>query len=156
MGRTARLRLAWVGLLAVAACAGPPDDAELARRAAASRPTWNNYPEDVKAQIGATPVAEWAGRLAEVRAARGGVTVVFDLTGPWARRNAAVPVLLQEPFGGVHRDSEARREGTRVVYAFALEPRDGVPPWVELQFPHGRRHVVLPSDGVWRAAPGAE
>ena len=124
----------------------------MARRVENSQPTWQSYSEDIKGQIGATPVAEWEGELTEVRLEGGAVRVTFRLSGPWAQRDAAIPVLLREPFGGTRRNTGARRDGDFVTYIIELPEtaRGQALPWVELKFPHGQRRLPLSEKGIWR------
>lgn len=132
-------------------CVPALDDQEVARRVAESRPTWPNYQEDIKAQIGAGPVAEWEGQLESVEAHAGRVVVRFIVRGPWSTRDCAIPILLQEPLGGVHQSEDARREGAHVTYTFRLAKGDAPVPWIALRFPHGTRRIAIPSTGAWKS-----
>lgn len=115
-----------------------------------SRPAWENYQEDIKSQIGAGPVAEWVGRPVEVRCERNTMSATFQLEGPWARRDTAIPVLLRDPQGRIHTNMQAKRHDGQVTYLFGL-PESAAPfPWVELRFPHTGRRVVLSGKGLWR------
>lgn len=129
-----------------------PDD-ELARRCAASQPSWQSYPEDVKAQIGASPIAEWQGTPSQAQYDQGRFRVTYALQGPWAHRSVAVPILLQDPTGRVHRNVLAECASGRVVYSFDLSKTDEetVPAWVELKFPHGTKRISLSERGEWHA-----
>lgn len=151
IGRTLRLA-GLLGAVALAGCGGTVGEAEIARRVEASVPTWQSYPEDIKAQVGAGPVAEWEGTVDEVRVEPEAIRVTFRLEGPWAARDAAMPLLLNEPFGGVRRNSAAERQGDRVTYLFDNAGREAaVPvPWVELKFPGGERRIVLSQEGTWK------
>lgn len=123
-----------------------PSPEELLARVESSHPTWQSYYEDIKDQIGAGPVAQWQGRLTEVRIAGGEVEVKFSLAGPWADRHVAIPVLLRDARGEMMRESRVRFEGDSVTYTF---PTDASKPWIELQSPEGTRRVALPESGVW-------
>ena len=139
--------------LAVGACTAPLDEAEVARRAAASRPTWASYQEDVKGQIGARPVAEWSATLEEVRAGTDGIRVTFRLKGPWADREAVLPVMMRDDLADARLPASALREGPRVTYVFAPATSAGPPPaWIELRYPRHERRIMLSSSGTWRAS----
>lgn len=125
-----------------------PSPEELLARVERSHPTWQSYYEDIKDQIGAGPVAQWQGRLTEVRIAGGEVEVTFSLAGPWADRHVAIPVLLRDARGEMMRESGVRFEGNSVTYTFST---DAAKPWIELQSPEGTRRVALPESGVWSA-----
>lgn len=138
--------------------ASGPSREELDRRVAAAQPEWGSYMEDVKAQVGAGPVAQWAGRPTSAFYAAGAVRVVFALEGPWAQRRAAMPVLLRTPYGGVFRDSQAQCHSGTVGYVFRLD-NAGVPdslPWAEIKYPGGERRLVFDAQGVWRAAASGD
>jgi hypothetical protein len=137
--------------LLCAACGSTVSEEELARRIEASRPTWQSYSEEIKAQLGAGPAAEWEGTLREVRVEPDRILVTFALEGPWARRQAAAPVLLNEPLAGVRMNRSAERDGDRVTYAFPIPPdKASLPvPWVEVKFPRGQRRVALSGEGRW-------
>jgi hypothetical protein len=141
-----------LALAAAFACSSGISDAELAQRVETSHPTWQSYSEEIKAQLGAGPAAEWEGTLREVRVETNGILVTFALSGPWAGRNFAAPVLLNEPFAGVHQSASAERKDNRVTYVFPLQKIKDVQtmPWVELKFPSGHRRVAL-SQGTWKA-----
>lgn len=127
-------------------------DEEIARRVAESHPVWANYPEDIKAQVGAGPVAEWAGAPESLIHESGYIRVTFTLSGPWAERKTAMPILLREPRGGVVRNEAADFEDGRVVYLFDIgtAATELKLPWVELQYPHAQKRLVLFEDGSWR------
>ena len=131
-------------------CSGVSTE-ELARRIQNSTPTWQSYSEDIKGQVGAAPVAEWEGQISEIRLVGGAVQATFRLSGPWAQRDVAIPVLLREPFGGTCRSTAARRDGDLVTYIIELPEaaRGEALPWVELKFPHGQRRLPLSEEGLW-------
>lgn len=149
-----RLLASFLLAACAAACSSPVNENELARRVRASRPTWQSYQEDVKGQIGAGPVAEWRGTVDEVRVEDGHIRVTFRVAGPWAARELAVPILLNEPLNGARREVSAIREGDRTTYLFDLPPeKSGLPvPWIELKFPGGQRRIALDTQGRWTAA----
>jgi len=127
------------------------EPADLAQRVASSRPTWENYHEDVKAQVGATPVAQWVGEPESAARVPRGVRVTFLVTGAWAQRDCAPPVLLRDPRGEVHRSVRAAIAGGRVAYSFEWPGSEGaLLPWIELRYPHGEKRLVLSEDGTWR------
>ena len=127
----------------------PISPEEMARRCREAQPRWQSYQEDIKAFIGAAPVAEWRGR--PISAARGGAEVTFQIDGGWADRTAALPVLLRTPTGEVHCSAKATGKGGERVYRFPIEA-DAAPPWLEIQYPHARDRLVLDAQGAWRAA----
>lgn len=143
-------------LLALSAWnARPVPDDEIARRVRDSRPTWQNYPEDIKAQVGARLAAEWQGEPVAAESDGVEIRVTFRLHGPWKDRDQAFPVLLEEPLGGIHQNTAAAIRTDMpdtVVYVFPLgDAERGMPiPWIHLKFPHGERRIVL-SNGAWRA-----
>jgi len=145
---------ALVVMLALRAPACVPPD-ELARRTATSRPTWRNYQEDIKAQIGATPVAQWRGTLEAAQRDGATVRVTCRLAGPWAQRRSAVPILLREPRGGIHRNQRAECRDGRVTYVFQIgeDAARAALPWIELKYPHGEKRLVLFEDGSWKVTP---
>ena len=140
------------GLLAWWNRAGVPAQ-ELAERIAASEPEWANYQEDIKSQIGAKPVAEWMGEPISVAIEGTVATVTFELEGPWALRDFGLPILLREPFGGIHLPASATVETSRIAYQFNL-PQEFLTsplPWVEIKYPHHERRLALDADGTWTA-----
>lgn len=126
---------------------------QLAVRTATSRPEWANYDEDIKAQIGARPVAEWRGRPVSARLEGPEFQVTFELAGPWAERGAALPVLLRHPLGAIYRSEDAARDGARVTYFFTIPHNDdeGPLPWVEIKCPHREHRLTLSASGLWAA-----
>ena len=134
-------------------CAGTVDEAQLAARVTSSHPRWASYQEDIKGQVGARPVAEWEGALESIDASSGLVEVTIRLKAPWAARDAAMPILLEEPVGGVHEATASRREGDRRVYTFAISGTAGSEPapWVQLKLPRQEPRIVLPPNGHWKA-----
>lgn len=139
--------------LAAAACTYRLDEEQLRARVEASRPTWESYQEEVKAQVGATPVAMWEGSIDEVRAESGRVTVVFRIAEPWSELSVAMPVLLRDPFMNTHAASSVEAGGGRATYVFEVPEASssGSLAWVEVKYPRGSRRVALSAEGVWRA-----
>jgi hypothetical protein len=141
-----------VGLLLLAdvgGCSSTVSDAELQRRISATRPSWENYQEDIKAQIGARPVAEWEGAVSQWHCAGNRAYVQFQLRGPWAKRKAVMPVLLREPTGAVHHPEQAERGGDTVTYVFQLPDQfiSTMPAWLELKSPRGESRIVASESG---------
>ena len=127
------------------------DPAELLRRCNESHPAWLSYQEDIKGQVGATPVARWRGRPVEVRQQSGELTVTFLLESPWADYDAAVPVLLRDPLGREHRQDRVEKDGALRRYTFEM-PQDSAAmtlPWVEIHYPHTERRIALGAEGRW-------
>jgi len=125
---------------------------ELARRVAASRPEWANYQENIKGQIGATPVAEWDGEPIAASASESSLEITFRLSGPWASRELALPVLVRDPYGALHRHERAVRDGSLVRYYFAREQPTNSSPlaWVEILYPHHEDRIVFDAAGKWK------
>lgn len=128
---------------------------ELRQRVQESDPIWANYHEDLKAQIGSTPVARWVGEPVGARIVGSEVHVDFRLTGLWSELEFPLPMLVRNHLGTVVRESSAAQgnsaQGNSVMtYIFPLS--DGVSPWVDLQYPHYTRKIVFNADGVWSGA----
>ena len=124
---------------------------ELLRRCEVSQPHWESYQEDVKAQVGAGPIADWSGTPRAVSLTDKAILVDLDVAPPWDARDAAAPVLLRDAFGDTVRQDAVEPLGDRILrYHF---PRSGdparVPAWVELRFPHGEAWLPLDTDGHW-------
>jgi len=115
----------------------------LTERIAQSRPQWRNYQEDIKGQIGAALAAEWEGAPVAFLQEDASLTVLFEISGPWSARDAAMPVLIRDPAGHVLQNESARRQGNRVAYAFSLPSGASGPlPWVDVQYPHGQKRLT--------------
>lgn len=132
------------------------DPGDLMRRAALSNPDWANYQEDIKAQIGAAPVAQWRGHPVAVRREGALIHVTFRLEGPWAERAMVIPVLLRDPFGNETRHRGYEFTAPDVVYTFQLadEAARAPLPWVMVKYPHHEDRLPLDSDGEWTANSG--
>ncbi|MFO7974396.1 MAG: hypothetical protein R6V12_07170 [Candidatus Hydrogenedentota bacterium] len=129
----------------------PMSEKELARRVAQSDPRWNNYDEDLKAQLGAAAVAEWEGNLIRIQWASGVLQVSFSIRGPWAERDFAIPILLQFPNNQTLRNETAVRDGKRVTYRYSTSFEEP-PQWVAVRYPfYGERRIVLSEEGLWEA-----
>lgn len=127
---------------------------ELARRVQASVPNWANYQEDLKGQLGSTPVARWKGRPIRAHAGGAEITVVFEVSGPWAEYDFALPVLLKDHLGAVYRNSSASRTGPEVEYVFQMKDhtQGATVPWVEIAYPHNLQRLAFSDKGTWAAA----
>ena len=126
--------------------------AELARRCAAATPGWAGYAEDIKAQVGARPVALWQGRPIRAEMVPEGLSVAFALSPPWSGYSCALPVLVRLPSGRTCRDHEAVVDPPGCSYRFDLLPGDmaSPPPWIEIRYPHGEMRLPLNAEGRWR------
>lgn len=126
---------------------------ELARRCADSFPAWQSYQEDIKAQVGARPVAEWKGRPTGVKQAGREIRVTFLLSVPWSGRPAVLPILMRDPLGVVYRNIGAESRAAERIYLFELAETSVVSllPWIELQFPHSEVRLPLDPQGEWRS-----
>lgn len=130
-----------------------PPPAELAGRCDASQPAWNGYQEDIK-EIGARQVAAWHGEPVSLDVQPDEIRVAMALSPPWDESLAALPLLLKDPEGLVHRNAEAVRDGALRVYVFrGVSGLDiAPPPWLDLQYPHTKRRIYLDPEGHWRAS----
>lgn len=144
----------FVVLVAVFAIINAQDlsPAELARRCDACAPAWTGYQEDIKA-IGARPVAEWRGEPVSAQFTGGEARVTMALAPPWDSREAALPLLLKDPEGQIHRHATTEGAGAHRIYIFRdiASPGANAPPWLELQYPHTRRRLYLDASGHWNA-----
>jgi len=99
----------------------------------------------------AAPVAEWEGSLTRIQWASGILQVSFSITGPWAERDFAIPILLQLPNHETIKNEAAVREGNRVIYRFSTH-LEASPQWVIVRYPfYGERRIVLSQEGLWVA-----
>jgi len=128
------------------------DPAVLAERCSASRPTWENYQEDVKGQIGAGAVAQWRGRPIEFRVEGAVAELMLVMDAPWDDFAFAVPILLRDPLGRVMMSARISEPGAVRTYTFVWPGDSGIPPWVEVHFPHQESRLPLDSAGSWHAA----
>lgn len=126
--------------------------AEVADRCRASQPEWRTYDEDVKAQIGATPVAAWSGVPLSVQASPGAYVLTFELSGVWLAYDADLPVLVRDPFGQVLRKATVTRSGPQVTYTYAVDNAGAIAPWLEIRYPRQERRVQLDAQGHWAEA----
>lgn len=159
-----RAGLILVGLLLVGALlygflaqepSPPASEPELAGRVRRAQPDWGNYTEDLKAYLGATPVAQWSGEPVQARVDGNVVAVTFRLEPPWATYAFGMPLLLRDPLGSVHQNQDYRREDSAGVYTFVLSEfdPDAPLPWVEIKFPSERqKRLVFDASGVWTSA----
>lgn len=129
------------------------DPGDLHRRTALSNPEWANYQEDIKAQIGAAPVAQWHGRPIAVRRDGVIINVTFRLEGPWAERSIVIPVLIRDPFGNERRHQGYDLRLPEVVYTFQLDQdaAQAPVPWIIVKYPHHEDRLTLDRYGEWRA-----
>lgn len=142
----------FVMLLAISGC-GPELDAErLQQRCAESSPSWTSFEEDLKASVGATPVALWQGEPVAVEMEEEGIQVEFALEGAWATLNTQLPILLRLPSGEIFRNSAAKVDfSTPGAYFFAVGVvTNGNIPWVELRYPQHEQRIPLDAAGGWR------
>lgn len=155
IGLLVLLALGGAVIPALPGCVVGVSEQELASRTRSSQPAWQNYEEDIKAQIGATPVAQWQGAPIEVRRDGDRLYVTFRLSGPWAQRDIAIPVLLRDPLGRTYQNVRAQRDGHVVTYVFPLFGEDPAVPlaWVKLRFPGTERRIALSGGGAWQETP---
>ena len=145
-----------VAVFLLSACHGGPSISpeELVRRCRDARPTWASYPEDLKAQIGAGPVATWQGALVRIDCDGTLIRAAFRLEEPWAQYDAALPILVRIPSGRVLLPADTERTTDALTYRFVLDA-DSAPPWIELRYPHTSRRLPLDQEGRWRPPAGA-
>ena len=129
-------------------CSPTLDASELQQRCAEAQPAWDDYDEDLKAQIGATPVALWEGTPLQAWQTAAGVEVSFRLSGPWGEVAALLPVLLRTPEGEVYQSRPGASSGVDRVYFFSMQKSAEVMlPWVDLRFPREERRLYLRTPG---------
>lgn len=145
--------VALLAALTVAACnraSDEPTGDDLARLVRRARPVWANYGEDLKAQLGATPVARWSGGPVEAQLDGNRLQLTFDIGPPWSEYAFGIPVLVRDPLGKVHR----HRGYASGMYEFTLDgfAADAVIPWIEIRFPpYEERRIAFDANGIWRA-----
>ena len=125
---------------------------DLAERCAQSVPRWDSYQEDIKGQVGARPVAQWLGKPVSASAKAGAVAIDFEVTGPWAARIAAVPIIVKDPAGAVLVAHGTGDSAGTVTYEITLPGAEQPSvPWLEVQYPHHRERLPLNAEGRWQA-----
>ena len=123
---------------------------ELQERVLLSKPVWTNYNEDIKGQIGSTPVARWKGQPVRAFIGEEQVEVIFELEGLWSSTDVNLPILAREPLGDVLVPLKSHREGQEVTYIFPLKPEvTKSSAWLEIQYPHNIKRLVFDSSGNW-------
>ena len=125
---------------------------QLQEKVLACAPRWANYNEDLKGQIGSTPVARWKGEPVRASIEGGQATVVFSIEGYWVDTAVQLPVLAREPLGDVMRATRSHGNGSEVSYFFALKPEvisGSGSVWLEIQYPHHIKRIVFDSAGFW-------
>jgi len=141
--------LAVVGLLLF-----PPDSEELSpeelrRRVNDTTTDWANYQEDLKAHIGATPVARWEGRPTQSWTEGELLHISFQVSGYWSTTDVNLPVIIRDPLGKTRHHISSTRVDSAVTYTFQISDLDpGSISWVRLKFPHAERRIVY-TDGTW-------
>ena len=124
----------------------------LEERVLACTPRWANYNEDLKGQIGSTPVARWRGEPVRASIEEGQATLIFAIEDYWVQTAVHLPVLLREPLGEVLTAHSIDRSGYEVSYHFALKPEvtsGSGSVWLEVQYPHHIKRIVFNSSGSW-------
>ncbi len=126
---------------------------ELTRRCTEAQPSWANYDEDLKAQVGAAYVARWSGAPVHAEMRSDVLFIDFYLEPPWARYGCALPVLVREPAGRVLQSVAATHSDAMVTYRFNLPPdyEESCPPWVTVRYPRDEWRLPLGPEGVWTA-----
>lgn len=134
-----------IGYALLASDTSTVSSAELLSRCQAAEPAWSNYDEDIKAQVGARPFAEWQGEPIAAEQTPEGLRITFRIHGPWAGRNAAMPILIRDGLGAVQRDTAAVfPEPGLVVYRFESSRGFGLAlDSVEVRYPRHIRRVLV-------------
>jgi len=115
---------------------------ELAARVAAFTPEWETYQESLKAEIGARPVAEWEGEPVSAERRTGHVVITVELQGPWAQRDFGLPLILRGPTLRTYAPATVEQKDGVAVYRFDVAEGEALP-WVEVQYPLGRRRIPV-------------
>jgi hypothetical protein len=84
---------------------------ELSTLVSKCNPIWANYNEDLKGQIGSTPVARWKGKPVRASIEENKAIVVFAIEGYWADLDVFLPILAREPLGDIAEAHQIRRTG---------------------------------------------
>ena len=139
--------------LTLGACAPTMSESELAVLAENSRPKWQTYQEDIKADIGAGPVAQWVGEPVKAVHEQAGVRVTFQMSGPWAARDTAIPVLIQDPLGRVIQNVSHQRRQQTLTYQFNFSETGSATTlaWIEIKYPNRVKRMILDGKGVWKS-----
>jgi len=133
------------------------DTEELLMRCSVSRPTWENYHEDIKAQIGSAQVAAWRGNITGISlytsedTSTVEVQVSVAVEGKWGSIEAAMPLLLRESYGHELLPQSITRDNDKRIYCYILPDSStiSIPTWVELYTPAENRRFSLSSEGKW-------
>ena len=123
---------------------------EVRTRIESSQPEWANYLEDLKAQVGSSPVAKWRGTITQGQASEGTVTLEFTTQGYWNEHEIIIPMLIRDNLGYVTQQTKARYQGETLTYTFTLQ-QQSPPPWIEVRFPHNSRRIAFGNEGRWTA-----
>jgi hypothetical protein len=123
---------------------------ELRNRVIATKTDWANYQEDLKGQIGSTPVARWQGDLVQSRVLDRVVEIDFKVRGFWSQTDVNLPLLIRGPLGKTYSDTSSFRKGDIVTYSFRIESGTSQLSWIELKYPHATRRIAY-TNGLWDA-----
>ncbi|MFP6615639.1 MAG: hypothetical protein VCB26_04485 [Candidatus Hydrogenedentota bacterium] len=124
---------------------------ELRRRVEATTTDWANYHEDLKGQIGSTPVARWKGEPVSSRIEGNTLSIVFEVSGYWAEAEVNLPLIILDPLGKTYANSDSIRVGSMVTYTFLISGDESPRvPWIELKYPHATRRIVY-AEEMWEA-----
>lgn len=145
-----------VVVIALITLTGPADEIsadELRRRVEATSTDWANYHEDLKAQIGSTPVARWKGEPVSSRVEGNTIFIVFDVFGYWAETDVNLPLIIRDPLGKTVSNNSSTRNRSEVTYTFDLPGDDSSKiPWILLKFPNTTRRIAY-TEAQWEAEP---
>ena len=126
------------------ACDLKINEAELAILAGKAHPGWENYQEDIKAQIGATPVAQWRGTPRHAWKDGDGIHVQFDIEDAWKKRTCVIPILIRDSGGTEYLSTKGLVEEGKVTYTFPPSSSLSVfTNTIEIKYPHEDRRLEL-------------
>lgn len=135
-----------VSCLFLTACDPKINETELAALAGKAHPVWTNYQEDIKAQIGATPVAQWRGTPRHAWKDAEGIHVQFDIEGAWKKRACVIPILIRDNGGTEYLSPKGVVEQGTVTYTFPSASLNSVfANTIEIKYPNEERQLVLES-----------
>ena len=121
---------------------------ELRKRVNATRTDWANYHEDLKGQIGSTPVARWEGEPTQSSVRENAIEIEFLINGYWAQTEVNLPLIIRGPLGKTYSDTTSKRRAGIVTYSFEIPTGTSQFSWIELKYPHVTRRIAY-TDGHW-------
>ena len=125
-------------------------ESELRDRVNKTRTDWANYHEDLKGQIGSTPVARWKGEPTQSRVQENTIEIDFEISGYWTQTEVNLPILIRDPLGKTYPDTSSTRKDGIVTYSFRIPSGTDQLSWIELKYPHATRRIAY-TDDSWSA-----